>query len=130
MTSPVPGHQVSFSYGVERSHYAAGYHTGSDRAAPTGTPVVAVRSGKIAWSNGNGGAYGQWIGLKADNGVTYMYAHLSSRSVRTGQSVKAGQKLGEVGTTGNSTGPHLHFEASKKGQPWAYGQVQNPEGTW
>lgn len=126
-SSPVPGYGVNYPYGVRNSNYAAGFHTGEDRAAPTGTPVVAVRSGKIVVSNGGGGAYGNWIQLLADNGRVYMYAHLSSRSVSPGQSVKAGQQLGRVGTTGNSTGPHLHFEMSK-GSTWRYGYVQKP--TW
>lgn len=125
--SPVPGYGVNYPFGVRNSRYAAGFHTGEDHAAPTGTPVVAVRSGTVAWSNGNGGAYGNWIGLRADNGHVYMYAHLSSRSVSAGQKVAAGQHLGKVGATGNVTGPHLHFEMSR-GSTWSYGSVQKP--TW
>ena len=74
--SPVPGHKVSFAF-YEPGPYAwkperdgIGRHTGQDFAADTGTPVVAVRNGTIAWSNNKGGAYGQWIGLRADNGLT------------------------------------------------------------
>ncbi|GGW39107.1 peptidoglycan DD-metalloendopeptidase family protein [Streptomyces griseoloalbus] len=127
--SPVPGHKVTFGF-FQRGNYAwrpdgVGRHTGQDFAAGSGDPVVAVRGGKIAWSNGKGGAYGQWIGLAADNGHVYTYCHLSERQVRTGQRVTAGQQLGKVGTTGNSTGPHLHFEMSK-GSSWAYGNVAKP----
>ncbi|MET8112780.1 peptidoglycan DD-metalloendopeptidase family protein [Streptomyces prasinus] len=127
--SPVPGHKVTFEF-YERGPYAwkpdgIGRHTGQDFAAQSGTPVVAVRSGTIAWSNGEGGAYGQWIGLAADNGHVYTYCHLSQRQVKAGQKVDAGQQLGRVGTTGNSTGPHLHFEMSK-GPTWAYGNVAKP----
>ena len=88
-------------------------------------PVVAVRNGTVAWSNGNGGAYGQWIGLHADNGHVYTYCHLSQRQVKDGQKVTAGQQLGKVGATGNATGPHLHFEMSK-GSSWSYGNVAKP----
>ncbi|MEV2211620.1 peptidoglycan DD-metalloendopeptidase family protein [Streptomyces sp. NPDC050997] len=129
VASPVPGHKVTFGF-YSRGPYAwkpdgFGRHTGQDFAAGTGSPVVAVRKGTIAWSNGAGGAYGQWIGLKADNGHVYTYCHLSQRQVKAGQKVSAGQQLGKVGTTGNSTGPHLHFEMSR-GPSWSYGHVAKP----
>ncbi|MFD6274766.1 peptidoglycan DD-metalloendopeptidase family protein [Streptomyces sp. NPDC060209] len=129
VASPVPGHPVTFEF-RKPGPYAwkpdgIGRHTGQDFAAPSGTPVVAVRGGTIEWSNGGGGAYGQWIGLHADNGHVYTYCHLSARQVKQGQAVKAGQRLGKVGTTGNSTGPHLHFEMSN-GPRWAYGKVAKP----
>ncbi len=123
--SPVPGRRVTYPYGVRNRRYAAGFHTGQDYAAPTGTRVVAVRSGRIRWSNNNGGAYGRWIGLDADNGRTYVYCHLSSRAVAAGTRVRAGQTLGKVGATGNVTGPHLHFEDHPKG-PFRYAQVRKP----
>jgi murein DD-endopeptidase MepM/ murein hydrolase activator NlpD len=127
--SPVPGRKVTFEF-FSRGPYAwkpdgVGRHTGQDFAAPSGAPVVAVRGGTIAWSNGGGGAYGQWIGLAADNGHVYTYCHLSQRQVKAGQKVTGGQQLGKVGTTGNSTGPHLHFEMSK-GSNWSYGNVAKP----
>lgn len=122
--SPVPGYGISYPYGVKNPRYAAGFHTGDDYASPTGTKVVAVLGGTIAWSNNNGGAYGRWIGLRASNGRDYVYCHLSVRSVSTGDKVVAGQKLGEVGATGNVTGPHLHFEDRPKGG--GYGQVRKP----
>jgi murein DD-endopeptidase MepM/ murein hydrolase activator NlpD len=126
VASPVPGYKVTYPYGIKNPRYAAGYHTGDDYAAPTGAKVVAVRAGTIVWSNNNGGAYGRWIGLRADNGRDYVYCHLSVRSVSTGTKVVAGQKIGEVGATGNVTGPHLHFEDRPKGG--GYGQVRKP--TW
>jgi murein DD-endopeptidase MepM/ murein hydrolase activator NlpD len=129
--SPVPGHRVTFQF-YERGNYAwkperdgIGRHTGQDFAARSGVPVVAVRGGTIVWSNSRGGAYGEWIGLKADNGHVYTYCHLSQRQVKVGQRVRAGQRLGKVGNTGNSTGPHLHFEMSK-GSSWSYGSVAKP----
>ena len=60
VASPVPGRGVTYPYGVKSSRDAAGFHTGQDHAAPVGRPVVAVRSGKIRWSNTRGGAYGRW----------------------------------------------------------------------
>lgn len=125
VASPVPGHRVTYPYGVRNRRYAAGFHTGQDYAARIGTRVVAVRSGRIRWSNNNGGAYGRWIGLDADNGRTYVYCHLSSRAVAAGTRVHAGQTLGKVGASGNVTGPHLHFEDHPKG-PFRYAQVRRP----
>lgn len=123
VASPVPGHKVGLPYGVKGS-WAAGFHTGQDYPAPTGTSVVAVRAGTIAWSNSDGGDYGNWIGLNADNERLYLYCHLSRRSVKKGEKVKAGEKLGEVGATGNTTGPHLHFEDRPPGG--GYGEVRDP----
>lgn len=124
--SPVPGKVVTYAYGVKNSRYAAGYHTGEDYAAAVGLDIVAVRAGKIVWSNDNGGAYGKWMGLEADNGRTYVYCHLSSRLLSSGTTVTAGQKMGEVGATGNVTGPHLHFEDHPKG-PFKYGDDRKPQ---
>lgn len=120
----MPGHSVTYRYGVESSRYAAGFHTGDDYAAPAGTEVVAVRDGTVAWSDDNGGAYGTWLGLRADNGRDYVYCHLSARRVGAGTRVTAGQELGRVGETGNATGPHLHFEDRPHGG--GYGQVREP----
>jgi murein DD-endopeptidase MepM/ murein hydrolase activator NlpD len=121
---------VSFPF-FSRGPYAwkpdgVGRHTGHDYAAPTGAPVVAVRPGNIAWANDRGKAYGTWLGLRADNGHVYTYCHLSALQVKEGQSVTAGQQLGKVGSTGNSSGPHLHFEMSK-GATWSYGNVAKPQ---
>jgi murein DD-endopeptidase MepM/ murein hydrolase activator NlpD len=125
--SPVAGKEVTYPYGVKNDRYAAGYHTGEDYATPTGSAAIAVRSGKIAWSNDNGGAYGKWMGLDADNGRTYVYCHLSTRMLAAGATVKAGDPIGKTGATGNVTGPHLHFEDHPLG-PFKYGQVRKP--TW
>ncbi len=123
--SPVPGKVVTYPFGVKNSVYAAGYHTGEDYATPTGSNAVAVRSGTIRWSNDNGGAYGKWMGLDADNGRTYVYCHLSSRLVASGTKVVAGQVIAKTGANGNVTGPHLHFEDHPKG-PFVYAQVRKP----
>lgn len=121
IASPVPGHGVTFAFGIRRASYAAGYHTGDDYAANTGASVVAVLSGNVV-TNGYSSAYGNWITLRADNGRDYVYCHLS-RIVRTGR-VSAGTEIGKVGATGNVTGPHLHFEDRPRGG--GYGQCRKP----
>ncbi len=123
--SPVPGKVVTYKYGVKNSAYSAGYHTGDDYATPTGSRLVAVRGGSIQWSNDNGGAYGKWMGLKADNGRVYVYCHLSVRDLKVGDEVKAGDTLGKSGATGNVTGPHLHFEDHPPGA-FKYGDQRKP----
>lgn len=122
--SPVRGHaRITNRYGAP-GNYGAGYHTGDDYPAPTGTDVVAVRAGTIAESKNDGSSYGNLIVLRADNNRDYHHCHLSKRDVKKGDKVKAGQKLGEVGSTGNSTGPHLHFEDRPRGG--GYGNDRKP----
>ncbi|WP_282692649.1 transglycosylase family protein [Streptomyces sp. CC208A] len=96
-------------YGKPGSSWSSGYHTGVDFPVPTGTTVKAVADGKIV-SAGWGGAYGYQIVVRHDDGRYSQYAHLSAVSVREGQRVSGGQRIGRSGSTGNSTGPHLHFE--------------------
>ncbi|MFE3516722.1 transglycosylase family protein [Streptomyces sp. NPDC059166] len=89
--------------------WASGYHTGVDFPVPTGTSVKAVNSGKVV-SAGWAGAYGYEIVIRHADGRYSQYAHLSSLHVRAGQQVTGGQRIARSGSTGNSTGPHLHFE--------------------
>ncbi|MEU9358762.1 transglycosylase family protein [Streptomyces sp. NPDC048301] len=89
--------------------WASGYHTGVDFPVPTGTTVKAVNSGKVV-SAGWAGAYGYEIVIRHGDGRYSQYAHLSSLHVRAGQQVTGGQRIARSGSTGNSTGPHLHFE--------------------
>ncbi|ANB04363.1 hypothetical protein SAM40697_0400 [Streptomyces ambofaciens] len=112
VASPVPGHGISTRYRVKGPHWSLGYHTGADYAAPNGTPCVAVRSGSMVRS-GQDRSFGNFLVLRA-GGFDYWYCHLSEQTVKRG-SVRAGQKIGEVGSTGNSTGPHLHFEKRPAG---------------
>jgi murein DD-endopeptidase MepM/ murein hydrolase activator NlpD len=90
-------------------------HPGFDLAAPTGTTVDAAAAGTVTHA-GPAGTYGNLIVIKHANGVETRYAHLSATSVKEGEQVQAGQPIGAVGTTGYSTGPHLHFEVRKDGQ--------------
>jgi murein DD-endopeptidase MepM/ murein hydrolase activator NlpD len=89
--------------------YALGYHTGTDFAASTGTPVKAVADGIVVAADSSS-AYGINIQVKHQDGTYSLYAHLSSRTVQQGDTVKAGRLIGFSGSTGNSTGPHLHLE--------------------
>lgn len=92
------------------------YHSGVDIAVPTGTPIFAADDGVVIFSNINGG-YGKMVSIDHGAGISTVYAHCSSLLVRAGQKVSKGQKIALVGTTGLSTGPHLHFEVRKDGVP-------------
>ncbi len=85
-------------------------HAGLDLAAPSGTPVYAALSGTVTFSGWNVYGYGQLITIRGIDGRDYYYAHNSARMVSRGQRVRQGQLISRVGNTGNSTGPHLHFE--------------------
>ncbi|MHC5908643.1 transglycosylase family protein [Streptomyces sp. S6] len=96
-------------YHATGSSWSKGYHTGVDFPVPTGTSVKAVGAGEVV-SAGWGGSFGYQVVIRHSDGRYTQYAHLSAISVRDGQSVGAGQRIGRSGSTGNSTGPHLHFE--------------------
>ncbi|MFE3031677.1 transglycosylase family protein [Streptomyces canus] len=91
------------------SAWSKGYHTGVDFPVPTGTSVKAVAAGKVVTS-GWGGSFGYQVVIRHADGRYTQYAHLSAISVKAGQSVGGGQRIGRSGSTGNSSGPHLHFE--------------------
>ncbi|WP_420716976.1 M23 family metallopeptidase [Streptomyces sp. H27-H5] len=110
---PTSAYTLTSHYGDSGSMWSSGHHTGLDFAAPTGTPVKAVGSGKIT-SAGYSGAYGYRIVLQLDDGTEIWYCHLSSMSVTSG-SVGAGDTIGRVGATGNVTGAHLHLEVRQGG---------------
>ncbi|GHH91616.1 transglycosylase family protein [Streptomyces capillispiralis] len=91
------------------SAWSKGYHTGVDFPVPTGTSVKSVATGTVV-SAGWEGSFGYQVVVRHADGRYSQYAHLSAISVRNGQSVTAGQRIGRSGSTGNSSGPHLHFE--------------------
>ena len=91
-------------------------HTGDDVSAKSGTPFRSARDGKVLWS-GWKKAYGNTVIVDHGDGVATLYGHASKLAVRAGERVKAGQYIGNVGSTGWSTGPHLHFEVRKNGKP-------------
>ncbi|MCX5359332.1 LysM peptidoglycan-binding domain-containing M23 family metallopeptidase [Streptomyces sp. NBC_00124] len=108
-TLPVAGATVGTPYRMSGSMWSSGYHTGVDFVVPTGTSLKAVGAGTVV-SAGWGGAYGNQVVIKLADGYYAQYAHLSSLSVSSGQTVTEGQQVGLSGATGNVTGPHLHFE--------------------
>jgi murein DD-endopeptidase MepM/ murein hydrolase activator NlpD len=103
---------LSDGFGVRGNPFGGGsseFHPGQDLTAPPGTPVVAPADGTVVeagWKNG----YGQTVVIDHGNGLTTRYGHLSKIEVAVGQELKRGEELGQVGSTGRSTGPHLHYE--------------------
>ena len=93
------------------------FHKGLDFAAPAGTPIYAADSGKVIYSGYNSGGYGNLVIVEHDNGDQTYYAHCSKLYVSVGSYVSKGQHIAGVGTTGDSTGNHLHFEIRKNGNP-------------
>lgn len=89
-------------------------HTGLDMRGDTGDPVRVTANGRVTFAAVNGG-YGKMIEVEHTNGLTTRYAHLSSIDVKVGQRVRTGQSIGKLGSTGRSTGPHLHYETRVNG---------------
>ncbi|KOG39667.1 M23 family metallopeptidase [Streptomyces decoyicus] len=108
--APVADSYVSTSYKASSGLWSSGSHTGIDFHAASGTSVHAVGAGTVVEA-GWGGAYGNNIVIKMNDGTYTQYGHLSSLGVSVGQHVTPGQQIGLSGSTGNTTGPHLHFEA-------------------
>jgi len=122
-TRPVRNGTLTQVYGRPNSGYSAGHHTGIDYGVSMGTPVYAAAAGRVVRVT-SGGSYGQRIEIEHNGKVWTLYAHLSASSVRVGDTVSAGQIIGKSGNSGNSTGPHLHFEV-RQGQN-RYGNTVNP----
>ncbi len=113
LRTPIDGARLSSSYG-RRRHPILGYtlmHRGTDFAARPGTPVFAAGDGRIGYA-GRNGAYGKYVRIRHNSRYQTAYAHLRSirRGIRPGRRVKQGQVIGYLGSTGRSTGPHLHYE--------------------
>ncbi|MER7480310.1 M23 family metallopeptidase [Streptomyces sp. NPDC126510] len=110
---PVKKYTLSASFAQNGGMWAH-KHSGQDFAVPSGTQVVATHGGTVVKAGGNGAgdgpAYGNAVVIKHGNGTYSQYAHLSKVEVRVGQIVKTGQEIAKSGNTGNSSGPHLHFE--------------------
>ncbi|MEU3749744.1 MULTISPECIES: M23 family metallopeptidase [Streptomyces] len=119
---PVAGSYVTTGYKTGGSLWSSGSHSGIDFHASYGSSVVSVGSGTVVEA-GWGGAYGNNIVIRMNDGTYTQYGHLSSIGVYVGQSVEPGQQIGISGSSGNSTGPHLHFEARTGSD---YGSDLNP----
>jgi len=126
------GYRISSSYGFRR-HPIAGYrkmHQGMDFAASTGTPIIAPADGVVVEARRWGG-YGNWLRIRHGNGLETGYGHLSryGTGIRAGQRVIQGQVVAYVGSTGASTGPHLHYEIWRNGQRINPAGIKTSEGT-
>lgn len=120
MLMPINGARISSSFGM-RFHpilNSSRPHNGTDFAAPRGTPIMAAGAGIVERSN-RFGTFGNYIRIRHSNGYQTAYAHLQgfARGIRAGARVQQGQTIGYVGTTGRSTGPHLHYEVHLNGRP-------------
>lgn len=109
--------QTASGYGmrIDPIYKTLKFHSGMDFSANVGTPVYVTGNGKVVQAGWNG-LYGKCIVIDHGFGYTTRYAHLNKISVKVGQQVKRGETIGEVGSTGKSTGPHLHYEVHVKGQ--------------
>ena len=116
LIKPVSG-IITSRFGVRSS----GNHKGLDIATSTGTPVAAAAGGTVIFSGWDSYGLGNCVKISHGNGVVTVYGHCSKLYVTSGEKVSAGQKIAEVGSTGNSTGPHLHLEIRVNGSP------QNPQ---
>jgi murein DD-endopeptidase MepM/ murein hydrolase activator NlpD len=104
------------------------FHSGIDLAAPMKAPVFAATGGVVSAGEDPSG-YGLYLVVVRDSSLSTLYGHLDARLVRPGEAVKAGQRIGLMGSTGNSTGPHLHFEVRIGGLP-VDPQPLLPRGLW
>ena len=124
MGLPIKDGKITTAYKKKGKMWSKGYHTGIDMAVPVGTEVVAVADGKIEPAN-----WGKSYGIQAVQKVTggwVIYAHLSELDVKPKQEIKKGQKIGKSGNTGNSSGPHLHFEM-RDNIRWSAGTDIDPQ---
>lgn len=126
MAMPIPGADVTCQFGV-KGGWAAGYHTGRDYRAQTPLRVNATSGGRVVFAGqgvgGWGAAYGVHVIIES-RGVRHLYAHLSSTRVQSGDRVRKGQQIGLSGDTGNTTGPHLHYE--ERIRPYGYSNHREP----
>lgn len=110
--------QMASGYGtrIDPIYGTARFHAGMDFAADIGTPIYATGDGTITYAGWKQG-YGKCVIIDHGYGYQTLYAHMNDYKVRVGQAVKRGEQIGEVGNTGKSTGPHLHYEVHVKGKP-------------
>ncbi len=131
MRTPIDGARLSSSFG-NRKHPILGYtkkHSGTDFAAPPGTPIYAAGDGMVESAGWNGG-YGKYVRIRHNSEYSTAYAHMRAikRGIGKGKRVKQGQIIGFVGTTGRSTGPHLHYEIIRRNVKVNPMRVKMPSG--
>ena len=129
MRTPIDGARLSSGFG-RRKHPVLGYnkmHKGLDFAAPRGTPIYAAGNGTIKYA-GRKGAYGNFVLIRHNATYSTAYAHMKRINTAKGRRVKQGQVIGYVGTTGRSTGPHLHYEIRRSGRQVNPLKVKLPSG--
>lgn len=113
--APLRGYAVNSAYGLRRlaGEAATRRHKGVDMAAPAGTSVFVASEGEVVNTGYDAGGYGRFIEVRHPNGMSTLYAHLSRIDVARGDRLGEGERIGLVGSTGRSTGPHLHFEVRR-----------------
>jgi len=128
MALPIKNGKITTAYKKKGKMWSKGYHTGVDFAVPQGTCVIAVADGVIVNANW-GKAYGRQLVqevVQSGKKSWVIYAHLSKTLVKIGHKVKKGQHIAESGNTGNSSGPHLHFE-NRNNIRWSRGHDLDPK---
>ena len=121
---PAPGREITSRFGNRKDPFLGrlAFHGGIDFRTPSGTPILSAGAGVVTHAGRNGG-YGKMVEIDHGNGITTRYAHLSLVEVREGDVVEMGARIGKSGSTGRSTGPHLHYEIRRNGDaidPMAY----------
>ncbi|TFW12689.1 M23 family metallopeptidase [Brevundimonas intermedia] len=116
-TAPVRGYAINSAFGLRKLaiEAKARAHKGIDIAAPKGTTVFTAAEGEVVRTGYDPKGYGNFIEVRHPNGMSTLYGHLSRIDVANGDAVTMGQRIGLVGSTGYSTGPHLHFEVRRNG---------------
>ncbi|MCF8094842.1 MAG: M23 family metallopeptidase [Desulfobacteraceae bacterium] len=131
MVTPIEGARISSGYGMRR-HPISGYnkmHEGLDFAAPRGVPVMTAGDGVVEYA-GRRGSYGNYVRIRHPNQYKTIYAHLNgyAENIKSGVRVRQGETIGYVGSTGRSTGPHLHYEVMYAGNPVNPSRMETPPG--
>ena len=129
VVDPIPGwrDKITSNFGMRMHpvYHVPKMHTGVDFGFPGGTPIQSAKDGKVVFA-GDGGGFGNLVVVQHADSTYTMYAHCQSMNVKQGQEVKAGDVVGKVGTTGTSTGDHLHFEVRQGGSSWQNAKPVDP----
>lgn len=115
MTWPASCHVITQPFGNKSDRYVSGYHTGVDIGCIQGSPIYAAHDGTVIFAGFNG-AYGNEVQVRYDDALVTSYHHMSRVAAYKGDRISAGKVIGYIGSTGQSTGPHLHFEVRINGK--------------